>query len=248
MADPQTGSGELAPSIERALDDFVAASRGALGDDLLSVVLYGSAAENRLRATSDVNLLLVLTRFDAVKVDALREPLRFAHAAIRLSAMFLLQGEMAAAIEHFAVKFSDVVRRHRLLYGPDPFVDVVIPRAAAIARLKQVLLNMTLRLREVYALRSLREEQIARALAESAGPLRAAAATILELEGRTGVSPKEALADVVQSIPGDWSVVLERMSRAREERTLPAGEAGPLLIRVSDLASAMRARVDAITR
>jgi predicted nucleotidyltransferase len=239
---------DLSPSVERGLDDFVAAARAALGDDLGSVVLYGSAAEGRLRATSDVNLLLVLAKFDAAKVDALREPLRFARAAIRLSVMFLLRAEIAPAMELFAVKFSDLLRRHRLLHGPDPFVDVVIPRAAAIARLKQVLLNMTLRLREVYAMQSLREEQLALALAESAGPLRVAAATLLELEGRPDVPPKEALGEVAKAIGGDWSQVLARISQAREERALPSGEGGPMILRMADLAAALRARVDSISR
>jgi predicted nucleotidyltransferase len=42
------------------IDEFVAAARDAFGDQLVSVVLYGSAAEGALRATSDVNVLVVL--------------------------------------------------------------------------------------------------------------------------------------------------------------------------------------------
>lgn len=248
MTRERTSQGALSPAVDRALDDFVVAARRALGDDLESIVLYGSAAEGRMRATSDVNIVLVLARFDAARVDALREPLRFARAAIRLSAMFLLRSEIAAAVELFAVKFSDVMRRHRVLHGADPFADLVIPRGAAISRLKQVLLNLALRLRETYALQSLREEQIALALAESAGPLRAAAATLLELEGRSGVAPKEALAEVAAAAADDFRGVLERVSRAREERILPPGEAGPVLLRLADLASLMRARVDALPR
>ncbi len=45
------------------LDAVVDAARRAFGDDLRSIVLFGSAAEGRLRATSDVNLMLVLRRF-----------------------------------------------------------------------------------------------------------------------------------------------------------------------------------------
>ena len=42
-----------------AVANFVDAVLQAFGDDLRSVVLYGSGAEGRLRASSDVNLLLV---------------------------------------------------------------------------------------------------------------------------------------------------------------------------------------------
>lgn len=56
--------------------------------------------------------------------------------------------------------------------------------------MKQRLLNLTLRLREAYIARSLREEQLAAVIADAAGPLRACASTLLELEGRASSSPQ----------------------------------------------------------
>ena len=56
---------QVPENVRRVLGDFLRAAREAFGDDdLLSVVLYGSAAEGRMRATSDVNVVLVLARFD----------------------------------------------------------------------------------------------------------------------------------------------------------------------------------------
>jgi len=62
--------------VQEVLGDFVEAARGAFGPDLRAVVLYGSAAEGRLRATSDVNVILVLGTFDRARAEALREPMR----------------------------------------------------------------------------------------------------------------------------------------------------------------------------
>src|SRR5690349_442013 len=149
----------LPEAVERALTAFVAATKEAFGADLVSVVLFGSGAEQNLRPTSDVNILVVLKAFDQTKADALREPLRFAHAAIELNAMFALESELPAATEAFAVKFSDILHRHRVLHGSDPFASVVVSNAALLRRLKQVLLNLQIRLRERYVLMSLREEQ-----------------------------------------------------------------------------------------
>jgi predicted nucleotidyltransferase len=227
------------------LGDFVEAARNAFGHDLRSVVLYGSAAEGRLRATSDVNVMLLLSAFDQTKADQLREPFRVAQAAIRLTAMFLLEAEIDPAVQAFAEKFSDILRRRRLLYGPDPFAGVSIPRSVSIARLKQVLLNLTLRLRESYVLRSLREEQLALVVADMAGPLRSCAATLLELEGQPARSPKEALERVVTSLSEPrWEEVLSYLSQARERRVLPPGVAGPTLFRLIELTRRMRARAE----
>ena len=45
-------SAELPEAVRTALSEFTAAAQQAFADDLLSVVLFGSAAEGRLRATS----------------------------------------------------------------------------------------------------------------------------------------------------------------------------------------------------
>src|SRR2546427_11219458 len=111
MSDTATGvTRDLPAEVARALDDFVAAAREAFGDALESVVLFGSAAEGALRATSDVNVILVLTAFERARADRVREAFRAAHAAIDLRAMFLLRDEIAAAAEAFAQKFGDIRR------------------------------------------------------------------------------------------------------------------------------------------
>lgn len=232
----------LPAEVARALDEFVAAARDALGDQLLSVVLFGSAAEGRLRATSDVNVILVLARFDPVRVDALREPLRLAHALIGLEVMLLREDEIAAAGEAFAVKFADIEHRRRVLFGPDPFASLQVTREAMLRRVGQVLLNTKLRLRERYAMVSLREEQAARVVADAAAPLRAAAAALLRIEGRPQPTPRQALETLASELGPEWAPVLARVSEAREKTRLPPGEAGPLLLRLIELAAQLGER------
>lgn len=242
---------DLPANVCRVLTEFAAAARTAFGDDLRAVVLYGSAAEGKLRATSDVNLLLVLSQFDRAKADQLREPLRVAHAAIRLTAMWLLEAEVPAAMQAFAVKFADITRRRIILHGADPLAGVAISRSASITRLKQTLLNLTLRWREAYVSRSLREEQLIATIADAAGPLRACAATLLELEGQAVASPKEALERVAASLATTNATpsaeALSSLSQARQEGTLPPGTPGLTLFRLIELAQAMQARAGALT-
>lgn len=234
---------DLPPQVSRILKEFSEAAEAAFGNDLKSIILFGSAAEGRLRATSDVNVILLLTRFDPRLGEKLREPCRVAHAAIRLSPMFIVEVELPDAMSAFAEKFSDILRRRRILFGPDPFLGLSIPRPVVIARLEQVLLNLVLRMREAYVMRGLREEQLALAVAEAAGPLRSTAATLLELQGKPVQSGKEALESIVKATPNkDWHEVLPRLSEARETRLLPAGVAGATLQRLIEIANALRSQ------
>jgi len=236
---------DLPGNIRQNLEIFTASAREACGPDLVSMVLFGSAAEGRLRASSDVNLILVLKQFVPGRIDALRESLRLAHAAVQLEAMFLLESEIPAAVEAFAVKFADIHDRHRVLYGPDPFARLEISRDVTLRRLRQVLVNLTLRLRERYALVSLREERLVPVIADCAGPIHAAASTILRLEGKANVPPKEALLELAGRLrAGTWDQVLKSMSAAREELELPPGEPGATLLGLLDLLQALQVHVN----
>ena len=234
---------KLPDNTAKTLQELVATAEKAIGADLHSIVLFGSAAEGRLRATSDVNVLVVLSAWNPAKLDALADPLRNAHAAIALSASFVLLAELPAAMEAFAVKYSDILRRHRMLCGPDPFTGLSVARPAEINRLRQVLLNLLLRMRERYLATRLREEQTANVLAQMAGPLRAAAAALLELEGKPAASPKAALEAVATAVPGQaWPDVLGVLSRVREGQLLDQGVAPATLLHLVDLAAAMHER------
>jgi predicted nucleotidyltransferase len=238
---------KLPEATAETLGEFVDSARTIIGSDLEALVLYGSAAEGRLRATSDVNLLVVLSAWHPAQLDALAEPLRNAHAAIALSATFVLKSELPQVMAAFAVKYADILQRRRVLYGADPFAGLAIARPDEIYRLRQVLLNLLLRLRERYLSSRLREEQAAKVLAQMAGPLRAAAATLLLLEGRPAFSPKAALEHVAASMTGDgWQEVLANLSRAREGQALGKGAAPATLLRLVELAGAMHAQARAL--
>lgn len=231
-----------------AVATFVAAAIQVFGHDLRSVVLYGSGAEGRLRPTSDINLVLVLSSFNPAEATAIRSHFSYAESAGRLTAMFLLESEVGAAVELFAQKFADILRRHRVLYGPDPFAPVSIPRSAEIWRLKQVLLNLKLRLREAYVQYGSTPERISRLIADSAGPIRSCAATLLELEGGAAIPPKEALAEFANSLcERDWGEILAHISETRERALLSPDLADATVFRLIELTTRLQTRAEALS-
>jgi hypothetical protein len=233
---------DLPEDVASGLADVVSAAE-SFGDDLVSVVLYGSAAEGALRPTSDVNVVFVLRAFDRIKGDRFRGQLQVAQAAIQLSAMFLLADELDAAARAFAQKFADIQRRHRVLYGEDPLRSLTIPRPALVGRLDQVLLNITLRLRALYLERGRFAEQLSGLIAQMSGPIRTCAASLLELEGRPARSPKRFVESLGEP---DWEDVLTALSQARETRSLPSGVPADVVMRLIELTARMRQRVLAL--
>ena len=147
-------------------------------------------------------------------------------------------------MDAFAVKFSDILSRRRVLFGHDPFVDLVIPPDAVRRRTMQVLLNLILRMRERYALISLREEQLAHVVAEVAGPLRACASSVLAFEGKHAPSPRKALALMLaEQDASRGQDVVRLIDVSRREESLPPGTAGPLLFSLMGLAEFLYERI-----
>jgi hypothetical protein len=212
----------------------------SLGEQLEALILFGSAAEGLMRASSDVNLLVVLRRFDPERIDRVSAVLQNAAAAVELHPMFLLANELSLAGESFSVKFDDIVHRHVVLYGTDPFEGLTIPRALLVKRLQQVLFNLTLRLRTLYAVGRAREESLAALIADTAAPLRRSAYTILELRGEHPASPKAALESLAAELGGDWANDLQNLSRAREDLHLGPGTATNLILRLAELSESLR--------
>jgi predicted nucleotidyltransferase len=226
MADAAQLDGLPAP-VAAVLSDFLDTARDALSVDLVSAVLFGSAADGRLAPTSDVNLLLVLRAFSPEKMARLRDALLAAEAAIKLRVMFLLEDELSSAAEFFAQKFADILRRHRTVLGKDVLASLAIPRHAEIFRLRQILLNLVLRLRDAYVTRGHRPEQAARILADALGPLRAACATLLALEGEPFTDSGAAFQSVAGSFGAESSDAAARIltAHAGSPTELPGAQA-----------------------
>jgi predicted nucleotidyltransferase len=227
----------LDPVVVTALDAFVTHVHQHLGADLTSIILYGSGAEGRMRATSDVNLMIVVAPAGMARIVELRDALRVARAAILLKVMWIASDEVSLAAGAFAVKFEDMRYRHKVLWGDDVVAALPTDRNAQIRRLRQILLNLLIRLRQDWVLSGGRGEQAARIIASVVGPLRVAAMILTHLQDRQHETPKAALQDVVErtaSLAGVASS-LPRLSEIREGATLADHEADALLATVIEL-------------
>jgi predicted nucleotidyltransferase len=203
---------DLPADIADALEEFKTTSVDSFGDSLKSILLFGSAAEGRMRATSDVNVVMVFTRIDLDRVEKWRSHVEGLVAAIDLKPLFLLEDEIAAAAEAFAVKYFDILHRRRVLHGADPFGSLTISGEALRRRVSQVLLNLALRLRHSLFLHN--DAARTHALADAVGPLRASAVALQELSRQPQTTPKEAL--LALALPHGATALIERMQVLRE--------------------------------
>jgi predicted nucleotidyltransferase len=228
------------PETTRGLEHFVAAIKTTFSDHARSVVLFGSGAEDRLRPVSDLNLIVVLAEFDLERAARFREQSTAVRAALQIRIMIILDREIGQAANFFSVKFADIARRHRVLWGNDPFAHIEIGRAAAIDDLREALFDLELRLRSQWIARGAAADQLRIVAAEAAGGMRACAAELLSLESKPASSPREAL-DIIAGAP------LESLTKARTSSTIDAATTEALFRTIMRLAGEMRKRAERLT-
>jgi hypothetical protein len=121
-----------------------------------------------------------------------------------------------------------------------------VARPAEIFRLRQILLNLVLRLREAWVARGHRPEQVQRILADTFGPLRAACATLLELEGMPNADSGAALTAVATSFGAQSGEAAARLAAAHDGKSL-GPDAADALFRVLALAEQVFQRAARLT-
>ena len=136
---------------ERDLTDLVGKLRDGAGTNLLSVVLYGSAARGDFHAGhSDLNVLAVMQKLE-------RNDLSDVHAAAAWwvkkghpSPLFLTVHELNHAADVFAIELLDIQAAHRVLHGEDLIAPLKVPLHLHRLQVERELRNNTLRLRQHY--------------------------------------------------------------------------------------------------
>jgi predicted nucleotidyltransferase len=142
----------MADDIDTAAQALSEALGAALGDNLVSLMLYGSAARGtRVAGRSDANVLLVVGDASA---DALRRAAPALSAWMRVAkAPPLIQtaDDWAASADVFPIEVEDIRDAHRLLAGRDVLQGVTTTRANLRLELEREARGKLIRLRAEYA-------------------------------------------------------------------------------------------------
>ncbi len=137
--------------LETRLDRFVQALKAAAGDNLVSLVLYGSAARGTAHSASDVNLLLILRDATAAGLHPLGEAVRtWTRNGDRPPLIFSADGWQRAA-DVFPIEIEDIRRQGRVLLGANPVADLATSRDDLRRQLEREARGAAVQLRAAYA-------------------------------------------------------------------------------------------------
>jgi hypothetical protein len=173
-------------AVRNRVEELVANTKRLLGPDLAGIILYGSAVRGSFsQVTSNVDVLLVLKHDHPRHLERIGPALRIAKASARIQCMILLADEIARAADVFPLLYEDIQLHHAVLWGEDPFVDLVIHAEHRRLRIEQELRDARIRLRRFVAEDGLAGEALVEPLIRKLKRLRSPLAALLALHGKT---------------------------------------------------------------
>jgi hypothetical protein len=151
------------------LHQLVSRLEYACGDDLASIVLYGSAARDDYEEQySDVNLLIVLRQMKPSIYPALAGVLKWwSHEhKLRPPTIMTLQ-ELRESSDVFAIEMLDIQSSHKTLHGEEVLSGIEVPMNLHRVEVEHDLRTTLLRLRNHLLLTSDGDEELKLVMAKS---------------------------------------------------------------------------------
>lgn len=221
--------------MHQELKGFVQGLQERFGEDLVSVILYGSAAKGaHVAGASDVNVLVVLRSVELDGLSDAAELLAKAREA-RIAPTFWAEGELRGSADVFPVEYRDILSSYRVVHGADLLAGVRVSERNLRHQLEYELRSKILRLRSDWPALRGEPKSLEAALAAAGG---AFSKLLEEAKRLEGLRLPEGTGSAFE---------LCRKVKRREAR-LRTAELEELFGRVHDEAAALAAAVDELGR
>jgi predicted nucleotidyltransferase len=146
---------------EKVIGEFIERLRAAVAANLVSVVLYGSAAEGEFHPEySDLNLLCVLRDASFPALARMVDVVQWWRGKKHRPPLVLTQQELTASADVFSIEFVDMKQRYRVLFGEDVLRDLNVPMKMHRAQLEYELREKMFLLRQHILLAGNDEKQL----------------------------------------------------------------------------------------
>ncbi len=155
-------------ALDKLLDELTTRLRKTYGADLVSVILYGSAADgDYVKRFSDINVLCVLRRVTPSELGAAEPIFHWWREKDNPAPLLLSVEEVRNSTDCFPIEFHDIKERRRILHGDDIVTDLEIDDSFYRAQVEYQLRAKLLRLRQKGAGVMHDKDLLLRLLAES---------------------------------------------------------------------------------
>ncbi|MBC8087022.1 MAG: hypothetical protein H7Z40_07125 [Phycisphaerae bacterium] len=213
------------------LDELVGQLSAVYGTGLRSVVLYGSAASGeQVEGKSDQNVLVIVEQLDRMRLQQLAQTSRAWTDAGNPPPLTLTSAEWKRSADIFPMEYSDILERHRVLKGENPFAGIHVEPRDLRLQVEHEAMGKLLRLRAGVMNAGTDTKRQGALLAESLSALMVIFRAVMRLHGEVPPRESHAVAKFVAARAGFDAAPFDRViALAREGRSLAASDTSETL-------------------
>jgi len=203
-------------------EEFARRVESALGDNIVSLVLFGSAARGtHVEGRSDINLLLIVQDASVAALHAATPVVAEWARGGQPPPLIFSEAEWRASTDVFPIEIEDMRDAHRVLAGRDPLDGVVTTRNHLRFELEHEVRGKVLRLRTEYAAAAADGKTLGRLLVHSAGTFFVLFRAVLRLTGGVPPADHDALVRETAAAAGLDASVFEWVLAALDGKKPP---------------------------
>ena len=171
--------------VQEALNSLVDDLRATHGDNLASVVLYGSAAAgDHIQLRSDYNLLIALNRITPEDLRQAQAPMREWQRLGHPLPVYFTVEELSDAVDVFPIEFHQMSQARVVLYGRDPFEFLRVSDTELRHQAEYELRSKLIQLRRLYIPASVSIDKLCDLMSDSLASFAALFRAVLILHGK----------------------------------------------------------------
>ncbi len=205
--------------MERILAVLVNRLVQALDDRLISVILYGSAAQGDYHGRySDLNVFAVLSKITPEELTVSDPIFAWWRELGNAAPLLMTEEETRSSADCFAIEFSDMRERRQVLHGRDVIADLAIDPHYYRAQLEHELRSKLLRLRQQAASVLSDRDALLKLCLESVSTFCVLGRHALLLgSGTVGFDKREVVEQLKQRVGGDFDSFDELLAVRRRD-------------------------------
>jgi predicted nucleotidyltransferase len=214
---------------QEAFNHLIGDLKATHGDNLASVVLYGSAASGDfVQLESDYNLLIALHRITPEDLRLAQPPMREWRRLGHPLPVYFTFAELHNAADVFPIEFHQMERARVILYGRDPFESFHISDENLRHQTEYELRSKLIQLRRLYITASASAERLRDLMSDSLSSFATLFAPVLLLHGQEPPVLKREIVRAAARLLGLDGGVFERVFELREADAIGEREADEL--------------------
>jgi len=192
----------LPEKLKDTLNEFIIRLKNTYGEELISVVLYGSSASGEFTTRySNVNLLVILKDTSLDNLNKI-STLITRHKFQMIKPLFFSEGYIKRSIDVFPIEFLDMKENHIVLHGKDVLSSLAIDIKNLRFQCEQELKAKLVNIKDAY-LRIRNKQELKRLLFSSFTSIIHILRNLVRLKGN---SPSYLKEDVLKDISKEFNI------------------------------------------